>query len=175
MLFELLAVVSAGFAGAGIALLARRLVRSAPRWLVPVAAGSAMIALAVSLEYTWFARTRAALPERVEVALAHEARAPWRPWTYVVPFVDRFVAVDRGSVMTHEAVADQRIVDLLIFGRWAPTTRVRSVFDCAAGRRADLVEGVSFGRDGTIDGATWHDMGLADPLVRAACAERAKT
>lgn len=171
MLFELIAVVVAGFAGAGIALLARRAFSLLPRWLVPLFAGAAMLATAISLEYSWYGRTVAGLPEGVEVGLAHENRAPWRPWTYAVPYVDRFIAVDRRSALTHEAAPGQRIVNLYVFGRWAPTQRVRAVFDCEAGRRADLVAGVRLAEDGAIEGATWHETGLDDPVTRAACAE----
>ena len=170
MLLELLAVVFAGLAGGGVASLARRLVRALPRWLVPAAAGGAMIAVSVSLEYAWFDRTRDALPPRVEVALTHESRAPWRPWTYLAPFVDRFVAVDAGSVLTHPGAPDRRIVDLLAFARWTPPRRVRAAFDCAEGRRVDLVEGVTLGPGGAIEGAAWRDTGLDDPVTRSACA-----
>ena len=170
MLLELLAVVFAGLAGGGVASLARRAASALPGWLVPVAAGGAMLAVAVSLEYAWFDRTRGALPPRVEVALTHESRAPWRPWTYLAPFVDRFVAVDEGSILTHEAAPDRRIADVLAFGRWTPPRRVRAVFDCASGRRADLLDGVALGPDGTIENAAWHDTGLDDPVTRLACA-----
>lgn len=171
MIFELLGVVIAGVAGGGVAMLACRLVRWLPRWIVPAAAGATMILASVSLEYAWYGRTVAALPDRVEVALAHESRAPWRPWTYLRPYVDRFVAVDQRSVLTHAAAPDRRIADVLVFGRWTPPRRVRAAFDCEAGRRADLVEGVSLGEDGAIEGAAWIETGLDDPLTRVACAE----
>ena len=170
MLLELLAVLFAGLGAAGVVLLARRLAGGVPRSLVPVAAGGAMMAAAVALEYGWYGRTVEALPARVEVALTHESREPWRPWTYLAPFVDRFVAVDAGSVLTHPAAPDRRIVDVLAFGRWTPPRRVRAAFDCAEGRRADLVGGVALGPDGAIEGARWHDTGLDDPVTRLACA-----
>ena len=170
MLLELLAVAFAGLAGGGVASLARRLLRALPGWLVPVAAGGAMLAVAISLEYAWFDRTRAALPPHVEVAIPRESRAPWRPWTYLAPFVDGFVAVDGRSVRTHPAKPDQRIVNLLVFGRWAPVRRVPAAFDCAAGRRADLVEGATLGPGGAIGGASWRNTGLDDPVTRLACA-----
>ena len=170
MIFELLAVVIAGVAGGGVASLARRAVAAIPRWAIPVAAGGTMLGVAVLLEYAWYGRTVEALPDRVEVALTHESRAPWRPWTYLRPYVDRFVAVDRGSALTNPDVPDRRIVDVLVFGRWTPPRRVRSAFDCAEGRRADLLDGVTLGEDGAIEGAAWLDTGLDDPVTRLACA-----
>ncbi|RAH97804.1 hypothetical protein DLJ53_28630 [Acuticoccus sediminis] len=169
MLFELIAVVSAGFLGGGAALMLRRTVRTLPRWLVPVAAGSAMLIVAVSLEYSWFGRTTDDLPSGVDVALTHEVRAPWRPWTYAVPYVDRFIAVDRGSIRTHDKVPDQRLADLIVFARWQAPTRVRAVFDCATGRRADLTAGVRLAEDGTLEGATWYESGRDNPVVKSVC------
>lgn len=170
MIFELLAVVFAGFAGGGMGALARRLVRATPRWIVPIAAGGTMLTAAVSLEYAWFGRTTAALPETIAVAATDEVRAPWQPWTYVVPYVDRFVAVDRGSVLTNPEAPGTRIADVLIFGRWTPPRRVRSAFDCEGGRRADLLDGVTLGEGGAIEGATWLETGREDPVTRLACA-----
>lgn len=170
MLFELIAVVAAGFMGGGVASVARRVAKGLPRWTVPFAAGGAMMIVAVSLEYSWFSRTAQSLPDGVEVALTHESRAPWRPWTYVAPFVDRFIAVDRASVRTHEAAPDLRMVDLVAFARWSAPQRLGVVLDCEDGRRADLVPGVTFGEDGRIEGATWHEMGPDHPVTRIACA-----
>jgi hypothetical protein len=170
MLFELIAVIAAGFAAGGAALVVRRLVLALPRWLVPVMAGGGMLATAISLEYGWYSRTRAALPAGIEVALTRENRAPWRPWSYAAPYIDGFIAVDRGGARTNEAVPGQRMIDLYVFGRWAPTQRLPAVFDCEWGRRADLVDGVTIASDGRLDGAAWRDTGLDDPVTRAACA-----
>lgn len=170
MLFEWLAVIVAGVAAGGVASLARRLAGTLPRVAIPVAAGGAMLLAAAALEYAWYPRTLSALPERVEVALAHESRAPWRPWTYARPYVDRFVAIDAGSVLTNPAAPDRRIADVLVFARWVPPRRVRAVFDCAGGRRADLVEGAALAEGGAVEGAAWVETGLDDPVTRLACA-----
>lgn len=170
MLLELIAVITAGFVGGGAVLIARRVVRSLPRALVPIAAGAAMLIVAIALEYSWFERTRDALPNGVIVALTHESRAPWRPWTYVRPFVDGFVAVDTNSVRKNEALPDQRMVDLAVFARWTAPTPVKAVFDCRDGRRADIGPGVTLADDGTLEGATWYDTGLDNPVTRLVCA-----
>lgn len=170
MLFELIAVVTAGFLGGGLALISRRLVRVLPRWAVPVAAGCGMLGVAISLEYSWFGRTSEALPMGVEVALTHEAKAPWRPWTYAYPYVDRFIAVDRSSILTHENAPGQRLADLFVFARWQRTAHVKAVFDCEAGRRADITGATRLGEDGSLDGATWYDTGADNPVARRVCA-----
>ncbi|WP_350334566.1 hypothetical protein [Coralliovum pocilloporae] len=173
MFFELIAAFAGGLAGAGILMLLRNLSGGRlPRWLVPVAAGLAMIGVTVANEYGWYSRTSASLPEGVVVARTVEDRAIWRPWSYVIPFVSRFIAVDTASVRTNEALPGQRIVDLLVMGRWAPPRRLRAVFDCNDGKRADLVDGVEFGADGALVGAVWYETGLDEPVTAVACGGR---
>ena len=172
MFFELIATFAVGLGVAGIVLIVDRLTgRRLPRWLVPVAAGLAMIGFTINSEYGWFGRTRAALPETLEVVRAVEDRAPYRPWTYLAPYVSRFAALDRASIRRNEAVPEQRLADLYLFGRWAPTRRVPVVIDCARSRRADMVEGFSFAEDGRVENVAWHALEADDPLLDAACAE----
>ncbi len=171
MLFELIAVIVAGIAVAGVVLLARRFVPVLPRWLAPTLAGVAMITASISLEYSWFGRTTATLPDGVTVARTHVSSAPWRPWTYAVPYVDRFIAVDSASARTNDEVPGQRMVDVYVFGRWAQTQRIRSVFDCESGRRADIVPGVTLADDGSLEDAIWHDVAADDPVAEVACGE----
>lgn len=169
MVYELIAAIAAGFAAAGCALILRRLIKDLPRWLTPVSAGAGMLGMAIFMEYGWFDRTITTLPSGIEVAMTGENRAPWRPWTYAVPFVDRFIAVDTETARTNPAVPDQKMIDILLFARWQAPQRVRSVVDCANGRRADLFPGVTFADNGTLEGAHWLDMGLDHPVTRAAC------
>lgn len=169
MTFELIAVVLAGIAGAGGLLVLRKAVRALPRWTVPVAGGVAMLAAAISLEYSWFARTSAALPEDVVVAATRENRAIWRPWTFAVPYTDGFIAVDRASIRTNTAARGQMMAELYAFGRWLPVQRVGAVFDCDKRRRADLIPGLDMAADGTLPDAAWRDVGAGDPILRAVC------
>ncbi|CTQ31896.1 hypothetical protein [Jannaschia rubra] len=170
MMFELIAVLLAGVAAGGVALLARRAIRRLPRWLVPVAAGLAMLLAAVSLEYSWYDRTASALPAGVEVALANENRQFWRPWTYARPFVDRFIAVDRGAIRTNDNAAGQRLADLYVFGRWVPARRMRAIFDCEQSRRADLAGDTVMDDGGTVAEDAWIGVPADDPVLQAVCA-----
>lgn len=171
MIFELIAVVVAGVAGAGVVLILRRIVPVLPRWLIPVGAGATMLAASISLEYSWFERNSAALPDGVEVATVHENKAFWRPWTYAFPYVDRFIAVDQIGMRQNEAADGQKMTSLYVFGRWTPTRRIRTIFDCEIGRRADLLPGVVLGADGSVPESAWIETGLDDPVTRIACAE----
>jgi len=170
MLFELIATFAIGFAGAGVALALTHLFgKNLPRWIVPVSAGLAMICFTIFIEYSWFQRTRASLPTGVEVAHSVADTAVYRPWTYVWPYVDRFIAVDKASLRRNEAFPNQRILDLLVYGRWTTVKRVRAAFDCESGKRADLTDGIKFTQNGGIEGAVWHETGLEDPVTKTAC------
>ena len=172
MFFELIATIFSGLAAAGIVLVLRSLVGGRlPRWLTPVAAGLAMIGFAIWNEYTWFERTAAALPPEMEIVAQNDSRALWRPWTYVVPFTDRFAALDRASVRWNDAAPDQRMADLFFWGRWAPVNQITVVYDCDGARRAALVEGIEMDGDGRVTEAAWTPIPETDPALRAACAE----
>lgn len=165
MFLILVAVIFAGLAGAGAAMIASRLSGGRlPRWTVPAAAGVAMLAATIASEYAWYARVSASLPDGIHVVQVAKASAPWRPWTYLQPLTTRFVAVDTGSVRPNADDPALRIVDLYLYARWAPVQGVQVAVDCTQGRRADPA------RDGA--GPTiWRDVGPNDPVLRAACAD----
>jgi hypothetical protein len=173
MLFELFATVVSGFAAAGIVLILRRLTgERLPKWLMPAAAGSAMLAFTIWSEYSWFARTSALLPAGFVLVSQTENSAPWRPWTYIKPMTDRFAAVDTSSIRTNDAVPDMRLVETYYWGRWAPLNRLTVVVDCAGLRRAPIIEGVSLADDGAILGAEWIGVPTDDPTLIAVCGGR---
>lgn len=169
MLFELIAVIVAGIAAGGVVTMLRRFVPALPRWFIPIGAGATMLAVSISLEYSWFSRNSAALPVGVVVATVHENKAFWRPWTYAVPYIDRFIAVDRVGMLLNDAAEGQHMTSLYVIGRWTPTRRIRAIFDCETGRRADLLPGVVLSDDGSVPAGAWVNTGLDDAVTRAAC------
>jgi hypothetical protein len=172
MFFELIGTIIAGAAAALLFWAVNRTLGGRlPRWLMPVSAGAAMLASAISLEYGWYNRTVATMPGGFEVAQTVEERSFWRPWTYAVPFVSRFVAVDRASEQTHPDQPGQKIVSLVFYGRWSRTASVPVLFDCTEGRQADIVDGVEFGADGAVLEAQWRAVAADDPVFATACEE----
>lgn len=170
MLFELIGTILAGVATALLVWAVNRSLKGRlPGWLVPVSAGAAMLLATISSEYGWFERTRATMPDGLVVAETVQEPQFYRPWTYLAPFVSRFVAVDQRTVRTHPDMPDQRIVELVFYGRWAGTAKVPVLFDCAAGARADIVDGVEFGPDGAVLDPDWLPMEAGAPLLLAAC------
>lgn len=170
MFVELIATFVAGVAGAGLVMLVNRVFKGRlPRWLTPVVAGAAMLLTTISNEYGWYARTKQSLPKGIVVAHTVENRAVYRPWTYVKPFVERFVAVDTATVRTHPGQPGVRLADTYYFGRWSPVNKLAVLTDCTAGRRAALADGISFEGGGTVSGVNWVVVSSADPIVSMVC------
>ncbi|TKZ21371.1 hypothetical protein FAP39_06430 [Shimia litoralis] len=170
MFLELVATIAAAFAAAGMVLLLNRIVGGRlPKWFTPVAAGAAMIVTTISNEYGWYPRTKAALPEGLVISETIENQSFYRPWTYVRPYVERFVAVDTLSLQTHPALPDQRIADVYYFGRWSPVNKIGVLADCANARRAALIDAISFDESGNVSGANWVGVPKDDGLLAAIC------
>ena len=173
MFLELIAVIFAGFALAGLAMLLNRLTGGRlPRWFAPVAAGIGMIVVTVVSEYGWYGRTLAALPEGLVVAEEVPHQSLYQPWTYAVPYVDRFAAVDIGTMRSHPEKPGQHMGEIFFFGRWAPVSKLSALFDCPGLRRAVLAEGSIFESDGTVTAAEWVAVEPSDPLLNTVCETR---
>ncbi len=164
MFLELIAVIVAGLAGAGGMLLLSRIAGDRlPRWLVPVAAGCAMLAAAISSEYGWYGRTAGNLPDGLVVADQIDSPSWYRPWTYIVPMTQRFVAIDMENLQQNTQETSIFLADLYFFGRWRPVQSVEIMVDCAENLRADPTFG-----DGSAP--VWRDVGAADPILSTICA-----
>lgn len=163
MFLELIGVIVAGIAGAGVMMAIVRLTRGRlPKWIIPVAAGAAMLGTTISNEYSWFSRTSANLPEGLAVVQTVESRAIYRPWTYLVPYVSRFIALDAANMRTNSDQPDLKMADLYFFGRWAPVQSVQVMVNCITGQRADP----ALGDDSP---PVWRDVTLDDPIVLGVC------
>lgn len=170
MFFEMVATLVSGFAGAGVVLLLNKISGGRlPKWVMPVGAGLAMISTTIANEYAWYDRTQATLPEGMVVIHTVEKQTFYRPWTYVRPFTERFIALDEPSVRTHDARPSMRMVDVYFLGRWSAPEKMVMLADCDAGKRAPLIDGVSFDANGEVSGVDWFSPGEGDPLVTAIC------
>ncbi len=141
--------------------------RRLPKWAMPAAIGGAMIGFTIWNEYAWYPNARARLPEGAVVASAPGERMAYRPWTYAVPLVTRFIAVERPAA---EGVPPAIFAtNAYVVERWGKSLPVPVAFDCARGLRADLIGGATLAADGTLTGAEWRAPNDEDVLVRAAC------
>lgn len=169
-LLILLGAIAAGFAGAGVILAANLVLGGRlPKWTMAVAAGAAMLGMTLYLEYDWFDRRSAQLPETVEVVWQNGARQIWRPWTYVFPLTTRFIAIDMDNVGTHPEQAGLRLTDILFVQRWTRDRLVKAMVDCDTGQSAQVRDDTSFAPDGSVPGVDWDPMSTDDPVRLALC------
>ncbi|WP_319823428.1 hypothetical protein [Thalassovita sp.] len=170
MFLELIATFIAGIAGAGLMMMLNWITgKRLPRWLIPVAGGAAMITATISSEYSWYSRTANTLPEGVVIAHTVESKVVYRPWTYVHPYVERFMAVDKATIRRNDAQPGMVLVDLLLFGRWQPVRQLAVMFDCAGHRQTQVPEQVIFDDSGALVGAKWVPIDAMDPALVIAC------
>ena len=73
---------------------ARAAGRPLPRWLLPAGIGLSMIAFATWNEYSWAARVKAQLPDRVAILAEGQVSSPLRPWTYLSAPTTRLALLD---------------------------------------------------------------------------------
>lgn len=170
MLFHLIALLSIGLGTAGLVIgLARLARRSPPRWLAPLAGGIAMFGFVLWSEYSWFARTRAALPDEMAVVRAHPDPSVFRPWTLISAPVERFAAVDQRATRRFGAEPDLALVELLLISRYEAPVRVLQAIDCAGERRGDLDAERPVGERGAPAVSSWQPLAEGDPILEAAC------
>lgn len=142
-----------------------------PKWAMPAAIGAALLGYTVWSEYSWFPKMRAGLPDTVVVLQKVDESVPWRPWTYLAPMVTRFMAVDGGQVEHPYADKPQLAeTDILLIGRWQNLQTVPTVYDCATGSRADLMNGAALSPEGELTGGGWLKLPPDDPGLKAVCA-----
>ncbi len=149
----------------------RRKVAAIPRWATPVLAGCGLIITTIWMEYTWFDRVAGALPAEFVVTNPESSASPLRPWTYAVPLVNRFAALDGSKLARHPERAELVVAPVFGFARWQNPQSALIVFDCAGGRRVPVTEGMNIDESGTLTGAEWLVLDSADGLQQAACKE----
>ncbi|WP_149141008.1 hypothetical protein [Gemmobacter caeruleus] len=171
MIYEFLAAIIAAIGCAGLVLLARKLVPGLPKWAMPFGAAVGLIGTTVWLEYDWFDRVSAELPEGIEVVWRDETPQGLRPWSFVAPLTTRFLALDTRKVTPHPAQPDLRLAHVYNFARWRPVEDGFLAVDCAGQRRVAIVEGVEITPEGVLQGAEWQAAAADDPVMKAACRE----
>ena len=170
MIIEFLAIIMAGFGGAGTVLILRRLSRGLlPEWLLPAGIAAAMLSMVIYMEYSWAERFQAGLPEEVHVATKNESRIWYRPWTYVVPLTNRITLVDNRVRQWNRANPDLVLTGIILQERWAMRFGFKSLFDCAEARRADVTEGTTLDEEGLPANVEWYQLAADDPFLRIAC------
>ncbi|MBI6629031.1 hypothetical protein [Pontibaca salina] len=162
--WDVLGMLIVGLGAAAVLYAALHALRKAgfhtPGWALPSGIGAAMLLFTIWNEYTWFPRVRDQLPDHVQVLDTGAGGKAWRPWTFVVPMVTRFSALEPSSGQLDK---DGPIrVRILLVERWQPTRFVTLDVDCASERQR-MVAG-----NGTAQ--NWQAVAGNDPVLITACA-----
>ncbi|MEZ5863823.1 MAG: hypothetical protein R3D25_07010 [Geminicoccaceae bacterium] len=170
MIWNLIGTLVLGVATASVVfILCRLLGRPPPRWLLPAAAGLAMLGFHIWTDYSWFARTAAELPDHVVVAQGYPSSNPLQPWTLVVPRIDRFSAVDTSRIRHNPEVPDMAMAVVYLVARWNPTIEANQLYDCATPRRADVGVDTQMDAEGRPVDPDWVALPADDPVRRTVC------
>ncbi|MDY8107689.1 hypothetical protein U0C82_00820 [Fulvimarina sp. 2208YS6-2-32] len=133
MILELLAAIALALSVGGLVVFLRKLSGGRlPKTAIPVMAALALVGFAVWGDYTWAARTASALPDRLVVVDKVSQSNVWRPWSFVFPVAERFVAADVGGARRNANDPDAVRVDLYFLERRVPAERQTVVMDCGA-------------------------------------------
>lgn len=171
MLFNLLGSVAvAAVTGLLMFLVRRHFWRTMPRWVLPAAAGLAMIVFSIWNSYAWYGRITDHLSEGVVVAATYPTRSPIEPWTYAFPRVQHFVAVNmagRTQVAGHPEIVFAEVIE---FQQFKPVRRSLQIFDCRTGRMGNPpAEEPQVDAAGTIIGVDWSPSAAGAPIIATAC------
>ena len=170
-IFNLLGPIVLGIMVGGIILFLKRVLKlPLPGWLIPIGAAAAMFAYHISSDYSWYEATTAQLPEEIVVVESYTSKNTMQPWTYVVPRISRFMAIDKASLRTNPSLESLVIVDVLLVQRYSPTVTVVQLIDCEGGKSADLSAQQAFDANGMPQDVQWRELGGDHPLVAQSCA-----
>jgi hypothetical protein len=159
MFFLLLSTVALGAVVAGVVMIANRALGGRlPRWLAPAAAGLGMLLFTIWMDYGWFDMTSRGLPDGMIVVSSYETSNPLQPWTLVKPKVNRFAAIDLGTVEANGVEPRYRRVRLNLFTRYEPVRQITQVYDCEGRGRIDLLPGETLDPTNVADMA-WAPVG----------------
>lgn len=172
MIFILIGALLVGITAAAFAALPFRLAKKpVPRGVLPIAGGIALLTFVLWNDYSWFARTRDALPERIVVLNSDRYSGLWQPWTYLYPRVNGFTAVDPEAARRNPTLPGVAIAELYHVARYAPTGVSYRFVDCNEGRSALLPDEPAFDDSGMPRDAAWEEHGPDHPLIGAICAD----
>ena len=160
-----LAIACAGLVSLGFRAFGAR----APKGLLPLTGGVAMIAFMAWFENSWYGRTVADLPGTHVVVATGEFSNFIQPWTLVFPRINRFMVVDTDTIRVNQTEPTLRQAEIILVQRYTPTVVTRQFIDCAGARRADHTDDIEPDDDGIPQNATWIDIPADGELMATVC------
>jgi len=170
MIYLLLATLALGGCAAGAVWMIAKPFGWKPSGAVYLfAAAAGMLAYSVYDEYTWYERSSATLPTRLQVVRTYATSMPYQPWTYAVPRIYRFDAVDLGSMRTNPEAKDLALIRLLRVTRNTSSENVSAILDCPNARYTEIDTSTKFTESGVPIDADWHSLNEHRSLKEAIC------
>ena len=171
MLFTLLGTLVAGVGAAGLIILIYKVIlrRPRPKAAIPFAAAAGMMLLQIVLDYGWYSRATADFGDDVVVLRTAQGKSLLQPLSYIIPRTDRFLALDKTSLKTNDALPGIKLGTLFQAEKDGPSTKILQLIDCLKGRRADWAGGMPLSPEALAEKAKWFDLQGDDPLFAAAC------
>ena len=170
MPLDLVATLIVGISAGGFTWLAFRAKRRrAPRFLIPLLTGGAMLSYAIWNEYSWAWRATDALPAGFEVIDRIPQSSTWQPWTYLVPRVSRLIMLDRAQLRRNERYPGYVLAEFVLLERLMPARRVIMLVDCENARRLDVTDGDHALEQGVPPDANWAVLRRDSSLFRQVC------
>ncbi|MEO1543406.1 MAG: hypothetical protein AAFR75_05235 [Pseudomonadota bacterium] len=170
MFFHLVAVAVIGVTAALVVYIFKnQYPRSFPGYVYPIAIGASMLVYNVWAEYSWFSRTASALPAHIKVIRSYDVHSPIQPWTYLIPYKNRFAAVDLSTKRENPKTPGYAIASLILAKRFEPTIELKQIIDCNGKRSAEIDTTTKFGENGLPTNSVWSDEADLKPMIEAVC------
>jgi hypothetical protein len=170
MLWFLIAAICAGVGAVGLVLILQKLrVLPKAKWLWPAAAGMAMLGFQIVQEYSWFQYQIQKLPEGVKVIKVGQSSSPLKPWSYLFPIKNRFMAVKRLEQGAHPQNTQVILADLYVFEPLRPALQIPQVIHCGWYAHKDLIEDLKIPTPGAELDSSWMLLDAQDPLIKEIC------
>ena len=171
MYVEILSAVALAFGVAGTILIVFRLFgRKPPKFLIPAAAGIAMLVFTAWSDSTWYERTSQLVEAKgLTIIKALEGQSLLSPWSLVKPRVDQFVAINTAEIQTNDKHPNVFLFKTYFMKRHEQTLEVTVMVDCNTGKRFDIAPNTTFGEDGMPVGGEWLRLDKSDTLLKTIC------
>lgn len=170
MIWTLIGTLMVGVLAASLTFIGFRLAKREPqRWLLPAAAGLAMLVFHISSDYAWFARTSAAFPEHLRVGETYTKRSVLQPWTLIAAPIERFSAVDTAAIRRNPAAPDLVMTEVHLLQRYYPTVTLAQLYDCGTPRRATVGPDLEVDAEGRPKNADWVAIDPTDAIRQIVC------
>ena len=170
MLLTITGAVVLAIACAGLVSLAYRIIgQRAPKGLLPLVGGVAMIGFMAWNENSWFTRQAATLPDSHVVIATGTFSNFIQPWTLIWPRINRYMLVDTDTIEAHRPTPGLRRAEIILAQRYTPTVVTRQFIDCDQARRADHTDATEFDDDGRPVIENWVDIPADGDLMDTVC------